>query len=55
MTLLPDANLGKKMESEEKAKIEQFRKSLTTQQVKQGGGYCVEPGFEPRLWMALLM
>ena len=33
MTLLPDADLSKKMEAEEKDKIEQFRKSLTKEQV----------------------
>lgn len=33
VTLLPDAELSKKMETEEKAKIEEFRKSLTSAQV----------------------
>jgi hypothetical protein len=33
VTLLPDAELGKKMEAEEKDKIEAFRKSLTVEQV----------------------
>ena len=33
VTLLPDADLSKKMEAEEKAKIEQFRKSLSADQV----------------------
>ena len=36
MTLLPDADLSKKMEAEEKAKIEQFRKSLSADQVGRG-------------------
>ena len=36
VTLLPDADLSKKMEAEEKAKIEAFRKSLTSEQVCLG-------------------
>ncbi len=32
VTLLPDAELGQKMEADEKAKIEAFRKTLSTDQ-----------------------
>jgi Zn-dependent M16 (insulinase) family peptidase len=41
VTLLPDADLSKKMEAEEKAKIEAFRKSLTSEQVWPRHADCI--------------